>query len=226
MNRRVLFGLILLIVAGSAPAAIYTWVDAQGTRHYSDHAAADNAEQAQLPGLQAADGNADALRELQAQAASAAADRPTNTGDPRALAFTQPEAGQTLRNTQGQVPVALTIGDTSALKSGEKITYSLDGKAIPDMPTTQTRLTLSRVQRGTHTLSAALLYRGREIQRTQPLIFHMRAPSAVSPLQTGQSGGDDGQGDVPGAAVAPPAGNANGAMAAPGFQSNSGAAGS
>lgn len=226
MNKRLLCGWVLLMAAGSAQAAVYTWVDAQGTRHYSDHAATANAEQARLPGLQSADGNADALRNLQAQAARAAASKPTNAGDPRALAFTQPEAGQTLRNTQGQVPVALTIAGTSSLKPGEKITYYLDGNAIPDMPTTQTQLTLAEVQRGSHTLSAALLYRGREIKRTSPLTFYMRPPLAISPSQTGQSGGDDGPDPIPGAATAPPAGNANGAMAAPGFQSSSAAAGS
>lgn len=226
MKTRVLSGLVLLMMAYTAQAAIYTWIDAQGTRHYSDHAPTANAEKARLPGLQSADGNADALRNLQAQAARAAASKPTNTGDPRALAFTQPEAGQTLRNTQGQVPVALTIAGTSSLKPGEKLTYYLDGKAIPDMPTTQTRLTLAEVQRGSHTLSAALLYRGREIKRTSPLTFHMRPPSAISPSQTGQHDGNDGQDPIPGAATAPPAGNADGATAAPRFQSTHAAAGS
>lgn len=215
MKTNVLSALILLFAAGSAQAAIYTWVDPQGVRHYSDNASTPTARQAQLPGLQAADGNADALRELQAQADSAAADTSANTGDPRAVVFTQPSDGQTLRNTQAQVSVALTIGGTSALKDGEQITYYLDGKPIPDMPTTQTRLTLAQVRRGTHTISAALSYRGREIKRTTPLTFHMQPPSAISPLSTGQTGSDQDDGQVPGAAVAPSAGNATGVMAAP-----------
>lgn len=212
MKTRVLSGLILLLAACSAQAAIYTWVDAQGVRHYSDNAAAPNAKPAQLPGLQAADGNADALRQLQAEA-SAAANTSTNTGDPRAAAFTQPTDGQTFRDAQGQVPVALTIGGTSALQAGEQITYYLDNKPIPQMPTTRTRLTLAKVPRGRHTISAALLYRGHEIKRTTPLTFYMQPPSAISPLHTRQSGAEQGESQIQGANVATPAGNANSAAA-------------
>lgn len=226
MKKPLLFGFLLGIAACTAHAEIYTWVDSQGVVHYSDTPRSTRATPARLPGLQAADGNDNALRELQAQADRAAAAQPSApTGNGHALILTSPRDEQTLRDAQQQVPVALTVGGQDTLPAGEQLIYYLDDQAVPQMPTTQTRLTLGSVARGAHTLSVALLYRGQEIKRTAPLTFYMQPPSAISPLNANQGGGSPTDRGVPGATVAPPAGNAEGATAAPRFNSRSAVAG-
>lgn len=231
MKAITLCACLWLAGAGAAQAAIYTWVDAKGVLHYSDSASSANAKRADLPGLQASEGNADALSELQAEAqrasvaANGPADGPANRGVPRSAVFTQPTEGQTIRDAQGQVPLTLTVDGSSTLQPGEQIMYYLDGSPIPNGPSTLTQLTLGNVPRGAHTISAAMLYRGRELRRTSPLTFYMDQPSAISPLNAGQGGGNANPGGVGGSTVAPPAGNASGATAAPRFNTTSTAAG-
>ncbi|GAB3672856.1 DUF4124 domain-containing protein [Salinisphaera aquimarina] len=224
MNKALL--LTLLLLAGAAQAEIYTWVDAQGVRHYSDNAASGGAKRADLPGIQSVDGNKDALAELQAVAGMGSNPGAQDMPEARTPQLSQPEAGATFRDAQGIVPVALTIGGSSELRSGEQVTYYLDGSPIPQSPTDQTQLQLGNVPRGSHTLSAALIYQGREIRRTEPVTFYMQPPSAISPLNTGQAGsdGDAGSG-IPGTSVAPPAGNSAGVPAAPRINSSSAPAG-
>lgn len=224
MNKLLVF-LGVAIVAGSASAEIYTWVDAQGVRHYSDSASQGGARRADLPGLQNADGNPQALEQLRAVAEATNRRSGPESADSRSPQMLRPESEETFRDAQGIVPVAVTIGGADGLRDGEQITYYLDGSPIPESPTDQTQLQLGNVPRGAHTLSAALLYQGREIRRTAPVTFYMQPPSAISPLNTNQ-GGDTPSSDTPsGTVAAPPAGNSGGAPAAPRFNTTTGAAG-
>lgn len=213
----------LLCLAWQAQAEIYTWVDAQGVRHYSDSPTSSQARPADLPGIQRADGNPDALARLQAQVQQG-----MTTDDPPAAAgagspqsripdLVEPLAESTFRDARGIVPVAVNINGTPTLSPGEQITYYLDGSPIPQSPSDQTQLQLGNVPRGAHTLSAALLFRGREIRRTAPVTFYMQPPSAISPLN-----GSPGSDAIPGTGLASPAGNTMGVPAAP--RTNSGSA--
>lgn len=214
--------LLLLLVsafalwAGAAQADIYTWVDASGVRHYSDSPRDSRAKRADLPGIQSVEGNLDALQQLQDQARANQATA-TDAPDSRTPSLTEPAAGTTFRDARGIVPVTVTIGGSTELRSGEQITYYLDGSPIPESPTDRTRLELGNVPRGTHTLSAALLYQGRELRRTAPVTFYMQPPSAISPLNPGQGGDDNGADGPAGVPTAPAAGNTGGAPAAPRF---------
>ncbi|WP_123632362.1 DUF4124 domain-containing protein [Salinisphaera orenii] len=214
----------VLCATGAAHADIYTWVGADGVRHYSDTPDSSRAERADLPGIQNVEGDPDALQRLQDefQAGRARGEPP----DSRRPELVRPEAGRTFRNARGVVPIALTIGGGADLRDGEQITYYLDGSPIPESPTDETRLELANVARGTHTLSAALLYEGRELRRTEPVTFYVQPPAAISPLNPdSQNGGGDDRGEnLDGVATAPPAGNADGAPAAPRFTPGSGGA--
>lgn len=225
MNKALLcrMSAILLCLALPAHAEIYTWIDSQGVRHYSDSPSSGQARPADLPGIQRADGNPDALARLQAQVAQqnaaqdATAASAAGMPQSRIPDLVEPEAEATFRDARGIVPVSVTINGAATLGPGEQITYYLDGSPIPQSPSDQTQLQLGNVARGTHTLSAALLYQGREIRRTEPVTFYMQPPSAISPLN-----GNPGTDTVPGTAIAAPAGNATGVPAAP--RINSGAA--
>lgn len=216
----------LLLAATLAHAEIFTWVDAQGVRHYSDSATQGSAERADLPGLQNVEGNPKALEQLRARAAANRERSGKTAQGARTPEIVSPESEQTFRDGQGIVPVAVLIGGASQLRDGEQVTYYLDGSPIPQSPTERTQLQLGNVPRGSHTLSAALLYEGSEIGRTAPVTFYMQPPSAISPLNAGQGGSNSGDTDTPsGTNAAPPAGNSAGAPAAPRFNTTSGAAG-
>lgn len=213
--------LSLLIMGGQAHAEIYTWIDAQGVRHYSDSPTSGHAKRADLPGIQSVDGNPDALARLQAQSQASISDpvgaAAAGLPESRIPELLQPQPEATFRDGQGIVPVALNIGGSPVLQPGEQVTYYLDGSPIPQSPTDQTQLQLGNVPRGTHTLSAALMFQGRELRRTSPVTFYMQPPSAISPLN---SSGDAASSDVPGATTAPAAGNSAGAPSAPRINSN------
>ena len=51
----------VLCATGAAHADIYTWVGADGVRHYSDTPDSSRAERADLPGIQSVEGDPDAL---------------------------------------------------------------------------------------------------------------------------------------------------------------------
>lgn len=213
---------LILVASSTAQADIYTWVDAQGVRHYSDSPVASGAKRANLPGLQTVDGNPDALQQLQAAADRARSK--TNSAESRMPRLLSPEPEQTFRDARGIVPVSVAISGSSELRDGEQITYYLDGSPIPQSPTDDTQLSLGNVPRGTHTLSAALLYQGTEIRRTEPVTFYMKPPSAISPLNSNQNASDDGS-DSPGTTTsAPPAGNVGGAPSTPKLNTNTNAA--
>jgi len=218
--------LALFVAATLAHAEIFTWVDAQGVRHYSDSATQSGANRADLPGLQRAEGNPQAAEQLRARAAANRERLANATRGSRTPVIVSPESEQTFHGGQGIVPVAILIGGAAALRDGEQITYYLDGSPIPQSPTQRTQLQLGNVPRGSHTLSAALLYEGSEIGRTSPVSFYMQPPSAISPLNAGQGGSDSGDTETPsGTNAAPPAGNSAGAPGAPRFNTTSGAAG-
>lgn len=224
MKTSIALLLLALAAVGTAQADIYTWVDAQGVRHYSDSAKSQGAKRANLPGLQTVDGNPDALQEL--QAASDRARSRKNNAESRMPTLVSPEPEQTFRDARGIVPVSVEISGSPELRDGEQITYYLDGSPIPQSPTDDTQLSLGNVPRGTHTLSAALLYQGTELRRTEPVTFYMKPPSAISPLNSGQNaGGDAGNSDSPGTSTAAPAaGNVGGAPSTPRLNTGGGLA--
>lgn len=218
--------LILLLCVAVAQAEIFTWVDAQGVRHYSDSAAKNGAERADLPGLQNADGNPQALNQLRQRAAANRESSSQAALGSRTPTIVSPQPEQTFRDGQGILPVSIRIGGAAALRDDEQVTYYLDGSPIPQSPTAQTQLQLGNVPRGAHTLSAALLYQGKEVGRTAPVTFYMQPPSAISPLNSGQGGASAGDTESPtGTVAAPPAGNSAGAPGAARFNTTTGGSG-
>lgn len=215
-----LVGGIALLFGVAAQADIYTWVDADGVRHYSDSADGSGAQRADLPGIQSMQGDPDALARLRE---AAQANRSKRAVTSRTVDIVKPQPDETFRDPRGLVPIAVTIGGAGDLRAGEQITYYLDGSPIPQSPTELTSLQLGNVQRGEHTLSAALMFQGKEVRRSDPVTFYMKPPSAISPMTRGSGDGDgdgDGQPET-GAGTAPAAGQTQGMPAAPRMDSGS-----
>ena len=88
-----------------------------------------------------------------------------------AFTVTSPENDTTIRDNGGNVRVSLTL--SPGLRSGHSIEIYMDGKAIGSGNSTS--LTLTDVDRGTHTVRATVKDGdGREIARSNSVIFHLR----------------------------------------------------
>lgn len=166
-----------LMIAEPVQAIIYTWTDAQGVRHYSDVSRPPGAHRARLahPPVASASTNGAPTHESDQ----------TQPGDARALDVVSPQQGQVFTNAQGKVPVSVIVGsngDKGGLGEGESLRYRLDGGPIGQAPIQDTRLTLSRVSAGPHTLSVTLLYRGHAVQHSAAVSFRVnrRAGSTSS----------------------------------------------
>lgn len=166
-----------LAAAVPAQATIYTWTDAQGVTHYSDTSHPPGAKPAGITQAPASNGGG---------AATGASGAPRNApaGDARALHVVSPQPGQVFENTPGQVPISVIVGNTNdkaGLDDGESLRYRLDGAPIGQGPSQQTRLTVSNVAAGTHTLRVTLLYRGHAVQHSAPISFRVKRGSSGSP---------------------------------------------
>lgn len=218
MNRTWLFSTLLLLGwVCAAQAEIYTWVDDQGVRHYSDRATSAQAREADLPGIQTVEGTDPGRAGRRSQDwNNAAADRPPDSRLPELL---QPQPQAMIRSA-GVVPIAVAVGE-DGLRAGEQVVYYLDGSPVAGSPTSALQLQLGGVPPGSHTLSVALLYQGTELRRTDAITFFMRPPTAIRPVNETSPGAPENQ--PRGAAVAPPVATAPAVPAAPRFNIRPGA---
>ena len=84
---------------------------------------------------------------------------------------TSPSDDATIRDNGGNVRVSLTL--TPGLRSGHRIEVMMDGQPIGSG--SGTSITLTEVDRGTHTVQAAVKdSEGKEIARSNSVIFHLR----------------------------------------------------
>lgn len=175
---------------GMAPAqertTTYTWVDEQGTRHYSDRPPPQSADDARTVELQ--------VRSPQ---------RPRSPTDPRGLrddlfqdgdgdddtaaapepvsiSVRRPQPDETYVNTGGRVQV--TVDVQPSLPQGGRVVVYVDGAQIATGGPGQQTFVLSPVYRGTHTLSATVQDSdGRLLASSSNVTFYVRQASAINP---------------------------------------------
>ncbi len=84
---------------------------------------------------------------------------------------TSPSNDATIRDNGGNVPVSLSL--TPGLRNGHSIELMMDGQSIGSGKSTS--VTLTEVDRGTHTVQAAVKdNQGKEIARSNSVIFHLK----------------------------------------------------
>jgi hypothetical protein len=169
----------LVTSASGAPA--WTWVDAQGTVHFSD-TPAPGAKQIELAGAQ---GFGPAARAQAAEAATATATSngvtatPQADGNYRTFNITSPAEQETLWNIGGSLTVQVTL--EPRLQSGHRLDAYLDGERR-NLNATSTSLSVPDVFRGTHTVQVAIVdQRGSEILRSSPVTFMVQQTSIQNP---------------------------------------------
>lgn len=154
--------LLSLLFATLAHADVYRWTDKDGVVHYADKPLVPEAKPAALPTL---------------QTYQAGSPPPLIAPPPVAagIRISAPAADETIRNADGK----LTIEVAAAPEAGQGVIYYLDGTAQNSTPTPSTALLLNTVERGTHTVGAALVDAGgHELARAAPVTIHVQPTPA------------------------------------------------
>ncbi|HVC28969.1 MAG TPA: DUF4124 domain-containing protein [Gammaproteobacteria bacterium] len=164
---------ILMVSAGLAVQAdaVYKWVDAQGNVHYTDHPR-PGAEKVQLPKTQTYQPSSPV--DMSTPAPQATTEVPT--AGYQQLNIASPASQATLWYVD-EVPVTVSL--TPALRSGDTLTYHLDGQSIG--PTTETTVTFKNIPRGEHTVSVTLNAANGATLSAGPVTFFVQQKSILSP---------------------------------------------
>lgn len=173
---RTLLVLTLACLSSAVLADVYRWTDDKGVVHYSDKPQTPTDKPAELPHLQTYSHSATPPGFSPAPADPGA--RPARAAAAADFAITSPAQDETIRDPEGK----FTVTVSADLQSGQGVIYYLDGTAENAQPTPSTAFLYARVDRGEHTVSAALIGAdGAELARTPPVTVHLKQPSAIKP---------------------------------------------
>ncbi|WP_419712448.1 DUF4124 domain-containing protein [Pseudomonas sp. NFX224] len=161
--------LIACLFVLPASAEVFTYVDAQGNRVFTDQPGIGNAKRVPL-----ATGN-----RMTAPGTSAAIATKKTAKKPRfhydMLRILVPEPDATVRSTAGEIIVSVT--SEPGLQRGHRYRLLLDGQPTAE-PGPSPVFALSNINRGTHQLSVEILdEHGRTVERTANQPFHMQRMS-------------------------------------------------
>ncbi|MGN8275441.1 DUF4124 domain-containing protein [Pseudomonas sp. SMN5] len=169
MNRWLL-ALGLSLAALPALAQVYTYIDAQGNRVFTDQPRPGNAKKIQL-----SPGNRMPPPPTGDIAAPAPEEAPKPQFHYEMLRLLIPEPDATIRSTAGELIVTAT--SEPGLKRGHRYRLLLDGQPIGEAGPSPV-FALSNIDRGTHHLSVEILdEQGRTVERTANQPFHMQRMS-------------------------------------------------
>lgn len=175
---------LLLLTSLPAFAGVYTYLDADGNRVFTDKPRSANAQRVEL-----------------APANSASLPAPPPAAPPalpaallpayQLLRITLPEPDATIRDNEGNLLV--TLESDPGLLAGHRYRLLLDGR-VHGAPARSPVFTLDNLDRGTHQLAAEIVdAEGRIVERTPSQPFHLRRTTLadkrrVKPCQKGDYG--------------------------------------
>ena len=173
--RPALLGLLLTAQAVAQGEPIYRYVDEDGVVHYTDKPPSQNAQPADLPPLRTY-----TPAELEAVERQLDENDGSNSSEKvekyRELRIVTPSPEETIRGAERIVPVAVT--SDPSLVAGHRVQFFLDGEAQAP-PALSTSTVFSGVERGTHTVSAAIVdEQGKALIRAQPVQVFVKPPIA------------------------------------------------
>ncbi|MCP2075710.1 UNVERIFIED_ORG: hypothetical protein J2Y77_005146 [Pseudomonas lini] len=167
---RWLLALGLLLATLPGMAQVYTYIDAQGNRVFTDQPRPGNAKKVQLP-----PGNRMSPPSASAAPAPTAENRPEPLFHYEMLRLLIPEPDATIRSTAGELIVSVT--SEPGLKKGHRYRLLLDGQPT-GAPGPSPVFALSDIDRGTHHLAVEILdEQDRILERTANQPFHMQRMS-------------------------------------------------
>jgi hypothetical protein len=160
-------------LSSTAPAGeVWKWVDAKGVTHYSDQP---------VPGATKVEVRAGNVADARSSTpVSEPAPPPPVAENYRTLAIAQPQNGQSIINTAGQVSVDIQI--EPAVQPLHRLSLYLDGKEVVGFPRNTTSYALTEVPRGTHNVNAVITDQsGKTILESSPVEFTVRRESIAQP---------------------------------------------
>lgn len=174
---RTLHLILFLLVSFSVQAALYKGVDAEGNVTFSDKET-PNAEEIPMP-------TPNIIKMPKPKPAEKIAEE--DKGNYKSFSITQPKTNATLRASNGNVPVSLSLTPKLDTASGHKISIFVDGKAVIKGVTTLS-VQLPNIDRGKHTISAAIKDKNNKtLISSNKVTLHLKRMSELHP--TGQGTG-------------------------------------
>ncbi|MBK5414994.1 DUF4124 domain-containing protein [Pseudomonas sp. TH31] len=169
--------LVACLFALPAMADVYTYIDAQGNRVFTDQPRPGNAKRVPLATSNRMSANPTGAAPL--VAAGKPEEKPLFRYDMLRVLVPEPDA--TIRSNAGELIVSVT--SEPGLQRGHRYRLLLDG-----LPTAEPGLSpvfaLSNIDRGSHNLSAEILdEQGRTVERTANQPFHMLRTSLAQKRQ-------------------------------------------
>ena len=169
--------LVAVFLALAAPVfaaqAVWKWVDDKGVTHYSDRP---------VPGavrMEVSVGSRWDSSQPQVAATPSSQNEPAQEGY-RNFEIWKPGADETMVNTGGTVSVSIRVDP--ALQDRHSLVLYLDGRLVDSGVPNAQSYELTNVARGSHTLIAVINDgRGRRVQETAPITFHVRQESIARP---------------------------------------------
>lgn len=166
MKAWLLIGVLFVLPAS---AEVFTYVDAQGNRVFTDQPKPGNAKRVPL------------ATSNRMSAAPSASPGTAKKSEPKPLFHYDllrvlvPEPDATVRSTAGEIIVSIT--SEPGLQKGHSYRLLLDGKPTAE-PGISPVFPLTNIDRGTHQLSVEILdEQGRTVERTANQPFHMQRMS-------------------------------------------------
>ena len=169
MRKLIAVTLACLSLAAAADE-VYRWVDSSGVVHYSDKPQAPSDKPVALPHLQTYAPGSAPPGFVPAPAAAGAAKAAAT-----AISIASPAPEETIRDAEGK----FTVTVNASPQAGEGLIFYLDGTAQNQDPTPSTAFLYSGVERGQHSISAALVGSdSHELARTEAVTIYMMPPTA------------------------------------------------
>lgn len=155
----------------SASAEVYTYIDKEGNRVFTDQPPRGNAQKLQLAPINSQPGSPNGVRMPPPLYAPATPELPPGPPAYQLLRIIVPEPDATVRANDGALIVSAT--SDPVLLPGHLYRLLLDGKPVGE-PGRSPVFPLNNIDRGTHQLSVEIIDTlGRTIEQTPSQPFHM-----------------------------------------------------
>jgi len=170
---------MLMISSTCYAQTIYTWVDDNGARHFSDSRAVAHATSIELPKLEQAP-PPHQISELQPKDNNQEMPPQAATPPPLEINITDPEHDSALRSNNGSLELHAKLN--RKLNVGEQLQLIVNGSNY-GAPTTTAKWQLKNLDRGTHSFLIQAFRDGKLIASSQSITVHLLRASINSVKQ-------------------------------------------
>lgn len=165
----------MLSLSAGAGDEVYRWVDKAGVVHYGAQPPSKDAKPATLPQLQTYSSRA-STKALPVSPLDAAT-KPLAAVGIKEMRILSPVQDEIFRDPTGSVNVSVAV--LPGLPEGAGVLFYLDGAAKNSKPSASTSMTIGGVERGEHSVTAAVVdMSGKELMRAPAVTFHNKPPLA------------------------------------------------